>query len=64
MNAIFIEIYGLQNELTPEVEEKDVTIRKANLERDIKSFISYAMAVHLVVIHWMKKVLSMLEVRV
>jgi type II restriction/modification system DNA methylase subunit YeeA len=42
LNRIFIEIYGLQDELTPEVEEKDVTIRKADLERDIKSFISYA----------------------
>lgn len=42
LNRIFIEIYGLQKELTPEVEEKDVTVRKADLERDIKSFISYA----------------------
>ncbi len=42
LNRIFIEIYDLQDELTPEVEEKDVTIRKADLERDIKSFISYA----------------------
>lgn len=42
LNKIFIEIYNLQNELTPEVEDKDVTIRKADLERDIKSFISYA----------------------
>lgn len=42
LNRIFIEIYGLQNELTPEVEDKDVTVRKADLQRDIKSFISYA----------------------
>lgn len=42
LNRIFIEIYGLQDELTPEVDDKDVTIRKADLERDIKSFISYA----------------------
>lgn len=42
MNRIFIEIYGLQDEINPVVEEKDVTIRKANLERDVKSFISYA----------------------
>jgi len=42
LNSIFIEIYGLEGELTPEVEEKDVTIRRADLERDIKSFISYA----------------------
>ncbi|SHK42576.1 hypothetical protein SAMN05720764_101397 [Fibrobacter sp. UWH5] len=42
LNRIFIDIYGLQNELTPDVEEKDVTVRKADLERDIKSLISYA----------------------
>lgn len=42
LNLIFIKIYGVQEELTPEVADKDVTIRKANLERDIKSFISYA----------------------
>jgi len=42
LNRIFIEIYGLQGELTPEVEDKDVTIRKADLGRDIRSFVSYA----------------------
>lgn len=42
LNRIFIDIYGLQDELTPEVEDKDVTVRKADLERDIKSFIFYA----------------------
>lgn len=42
LNRIFIDIYGLQNELTPEVEDKDVTVRKADLSRDIRSFISYA----------------------
>ena len=42
LNKIFIDIYGLQDELTPEVEDKDVTVRKADLTRDIKSFISYA----------------------
>lgn len=42
LNRIFIAIYGLQDELTPEVEDKDVTVRKADLGRDIRSFISYA----------------------
>lgn len=42
LNRIFIDIYGLQDELTPEVEDKDVTVRKANLQRDIKSLLSYA----------------------
>ena len=42
LNKIFIEIYGLKDELTPEVDEKSVTIRKADFQSDIKSFISYA----------------------
>lgn len=42
LNRIFIDIYGLQEELTPEVEGRDVTVRKADLGRDIRSFISYA----------------------
>ena len=42
LNRIFIDIYGLQDELTPEVEDKDVTVRKADLRRDIKGLISYA----------------------
>lgn len=42
LNRIFIDIYGLQDELTPEVEDKDVTVRRADLSRDVRSFISYA----------------------
>lgn len=42
LNRIFIDIYGLQDELTPEVEDKDVTVRKADLQRDIKSLLFYA----------------------
>lgn len=42
LNRIFIDIYGLQDELSPEVEDKDVTVRKADLTREIKSLISYA----------------------
>ena len=42
LNRIFIDIYGLQDELTPEVEDKDVTVRKADFQRDIKSLLSYA----------------------
>ena len=42
LNRIFIDIYGLQEELTPEVEDKDITVRKADLSRDIHSFVSYA----------------------
>ena len=42
LNRIFIDIYGLQDELTPEIQDKDITARKAELSRDIRSFISYA----------------------
>lgn len=42
LNRIFINIYGLQDELTPEEDDKDVTVRKADLGRDVRSFISYA----------------------
>ena len=42
LNRIFIDIYGLQDELIPDVEDKDVTVRTADLGRDIRSFISYA----------------------
>jgi hypothetical protein len=42
LNRIFIDIYGLADELTPEVEDKDVTVRRADLGREIRSLISYA----------------------
>lgn len=42
LNRIFIEIYGLQDELTPEVADEEVSLREADVERDIKSFIFYA----------------------
>lgn len=42
LNRIFIEIYGLQDELSPELEEKEISINKSDFVRDIKSFISYA----------------------
>lgn len=45
LNRIFIDIYGLQEELTPEVEDKDVTVRLADKERDIKSLISYLIGI-------------------
>ena len=41
LNRIFIDLYGLQNELTPEEEDKDVSVRRADLSRDIKAFMSY-----------------------
>lgn len=42
LNKIFIDIYGLQDELAPDVEDKNITIRKAEKVREVKSLISYA----------------------
>ena len=42
LNAVFHEIYGLQNELSAHVADEHVTLRKADLKRDIKSLLSYA----------------------
>ena len=42
LNKLFIEIYGLQDEMTPEVDDKDITVALADELRDIKSLLSYA----------------------
>ena len=42
LNRVFIDIYGLQDELSPEVEDKNISIRKANLGREIRSLLSYS----------------------
>lgn len=42
LNLLFIENYELEEELTPDVDEKNITVRRADLEREIKSLISYA----------------------
>ena len=42
LNRLFIEIYGLQDEMTPDVDDKDITVRKADEVREIESLMSYA----------------------
>lgn len=42
LNELFISAYGMDNEMSYKIEDKDVTVRKADLGRDIRSFISYA----------------------
>jgi type II restriction/modification system DNA methylase subunit YeeA len=42
LNKIFIDIYGLHDELDYRVNEENISINKADKEREIKSFISYA----------------------
>lgn len=47
LNRIFIEIYGLKDELSPKVENKDVSVRLADLQREIKSLISYLIGIEM-----------------
>lgn len=42
LNVIFNKIYGIESESDSNLKDKDITVRKADLTRDIKSFISYA----------------------
>ncbi|WP_210367871.1 BREX-1 system adenine-specific DNA-methyltransferase PglX [Bacillus sp. REN3] len=42
LNRVICEIYGLENEISPDIEDSDVTVRKAELKKDIRYFISYA----------------------
>ncbi len=42
INRHFIDIYGLGDEMTPEVSDDDITISRADRDRDVRSFISYA----------------------
>ena len=42
LNRIFTDIYGLNGEVSVEVDEKDVSVHRADLQREIKGLISYA----------------------
>ena len=42
LNKVFIDVYGLQNELTSNIEDRAVTVHKANIQREIRSLLSYA----------------------
>ena len=42
LNRIFADIYGLQNEVPIEVSDDKVTVRRADLQREIRSLVSYA----------------------
>lgn len=41
-NRLFIEAYGLQDELSPEVPEEQITLARADREKDCQRLISYA----------------------
>ena len=42
INQIFIKMYGLENELEAKETDKEVTVSRADLQRDIRNLISYA----------------------
>ena len=42
INRLFIKIYGLEDEISHEVSCNEITIRPADRNRDVRSFISYA----------------------
>lgn len=41
-NRLFIEAYGLQDELTPDVPDDQITLTRANREKDSQRLVSYA----------------------
>lgn len=41
LNRMYIEIYGLQDEIVPDVPDREVTVRRADMKRDAESLISY-----------------------
>ena len=41
LNRMYIAIYGLQDEIGPDVADKDITVRRADIRRDVESLISY-----------------------
>lgn len=42
LNRIFINIYQLEDELSPNIDEDGITINKADRQRDVKGLLSYA----------------------
>ena len=42
LNSIFIDLYGLTSEVDAEVDDKDITLSRAELKTDIKALLSYA----------------------
>jgi len=41
-NRLFIDAYGLQDELKPEVPEDQITLARADAHKDVAAFVSYA----------------------
>lgn len=45
INELFIAIYNVKNDIEPKIDDKNVTLRKADLTKDIKCFISYCVGI-------------------
>ncbi|SPP64634.1 BREX-1 system adenine-specific DNA-methyltransferase PglX [Nitrospira lenta] len=41
-NRLWIDAYGMQDELTPEVPESEITLARADQKKDVAAFLSYA----------------------
>ena len=41
-NKLFIDAYGLQDELTPDVPDEQITLTRADREKDSQRLVSYA----------------------
>jgi hypothetical protein len=42
LNEIFVSLYGFENSIDVSVDDEDVTVRRADLVREVKGLISYA----------------------
>ncbi len=42
-NKLFIDAYGLQDELTPDVPDEQITLTRADREKDSQRLVSYAL---------------------
>ena len=42
-NKLFIDAYGLQDELTPDIPDKQITLTRADREKDSQRLVSYAL---------------------
>lgn len=42
LNMIFVDIYGLNGEVKTDVEDNDISVRLSEIEREVRSFISYS----------------------
>lgn len=42
LNRMFLEIYGLEDEISDEIDERYVTVKKSEIKKQIRSLISYA----------------------